>query len=236
MKLEELKLWRERELMSEEIPREYGFLGAIYGVFRDGTVDCGTEFPSGFGRDIQCEFGRLVSFLQCEGKCFLKDHGRMSDYCRSHPHARVPYKFNRECWGFRVLTNKYAWYIACTPWNDGRHFTVYCYDREVLMSSLAGEKGLVSECFGILPFTGELIVIRFGEDGYSLCAEKGATIEENKILAMAQNGMYGINRAQISAMVNGAIYGWDTPLADPENYDDNGYLRTYGDKTEKGVR
>ena len=126
MKLEELKLWRERELLSEEIPGEYGFLGAIYGVFRDGTVDCGTEFPSGFGRDIQCEFGRLVSFLQCEGECFLKDHGRMSDYCRSHPHARVPYKFNRECWGFRVLTNKYAWYIACTPWNDGRHFTVYC--------------------------------------------------------------------------------------------------------------
>jgi hypothetical protein len=50
--------------------------------------------------------------LQCEGECFLKDHGRMSDYCRSHPHARVPYKFNRECWGFRVLTNKYAWYVS----------------------------------------------------------------------------------------------------------------------------
>ena len=41
---------------------------------------------------------------------------------------------------------------------------------------------------------------------------------------MAQNGMCGITRAQVSAMQNGAIYGWDTPLADPKRYDENGYL------------
>ena len=225
MKLEELKLWRERELLCEDIPKEYGFLGAIYGVFRDGTIDCGTEFPSGFGKELQCEFGRLVSYLQNEGEYLLKDFGSMREYCRNHPHALVPYKFNRECWGFRVLTDKYAWYVSCTPWNDGRHFTVYCYDRETLFFCLSEERGLAVECFGILPFTGERIFIRFGEDGYTVCTDDLDSLEDNRIIVMAQNGMCGITRAQVSAMVNGSIYGWDTPLADPKRYDENGYLK-----------
>ena len=148
----------------------------------------------------------------------------MSDYCRSHPHARVPYKFNRECWGFRVLTNKYAWYIACTPWNDGRHFTVYCYDRETLFFRLANERGLAVECYGILPFTGERIHIRFGKEGYTICSGEGDKPDDNKLVAMAQNGLNGVTRAQAAAMLGGALYGWDTPLADSKRYDEKGHL------------
>ena len=81
------------------------------------------------------------------------------------------------------------------------------------------------ECFGILPFTGERIFIRFGEDGYTVCTDDLDTLEDNRIIVMAQNGLCGITRAQVSAMQNGAIYGWDTPLADPKRYDENGYLK-----------
>ena len=225
MKLEELKLWRERELLCEEIPKEYGLLGVIYGVFRDGTIDCATDFPMGFNKDIQCEFGKLVSYLQNEGEYFLKDLDRLTAYCKARPHAHVPYKFSRECWGFRVLTDRFAWYISCTPWNDGRHFTVYSYDREILMTQLAEEKGLPCECCAVLPFTGERIIIRYGADSYTVCSENDETADCNKIIVMAQNGMYGASKAQVSAMLNGVLYGWDTPMADPKRYDENGYLK-----------
>lgn len=225
MRLEELKLWRERELLCEEIPKEYGFLGAIYGVFRDGTVDCATEFPSGFCNELQCAFGRLVSFLQGESEYFMRDHEHMREYCRNHPRARVPYKFGRESWGFRVLAEKYVWYVACTPWNDGRHFTVYCYDREILFFRLAKERSLAVECYGILPFTGERIHICFGREGYAVCSDEGDKPDDNKLVVMAQNGMLGVSRSQAAAMLGGALYGWDTPLADYNQYDENGYLK-----------
>lgn len=228
MKLEELKLWRERELLSEEISREFGFLGAIYGVFRDGTINCGTEFPSGFGKELQCEFGKLVSFLQGDADHFLRDRDSMSEYCRSHPRTRVPYIFGRECWGFRVLAEKYAWYISCTPWNDGRHFTVYCYDRETLFFHLANDRGLAVECYSILPFTGERIHIRFGKEGYTVCSGEGDKPDDNKLVVMAQNGLNGVTRAQAAAMLGGALYGWDTPIADIKSYDENGYLMIRG--------
>ena len=104
------------------------------------------------------------------------------------------------------------------------------------MTQLAGEKGLLCECFAVLPFTGERIIIKYGADSYILCSENDETTDCNKIIVMAQNGMYGVSKAQVSAMLNGVLYGWDTPLADPKQYDENGYLKIYDDRTERGVR
>jgi len=35
-------------------------------------------------------------------------------------------------------------------------------------------------------------------------------------------------------MENGAIYGWNTPMADPHNYDENGHFFEAEDMTAKG--
>lgn len=35
-----------------------------------------------------------------------------------------------------------------------------------------------------------------------------------------------MTKAQQAAMEGGVIYGWDTPAADPRNYDESGYFRT----------
>ncbi len=36
------------------------------------------------------------------------------------------------------------------------------------------------------------------------------------------NCLLGISRSQAQAMVGGILYGWDSPLADPDNYDIHG--------------
>ena len=215
MTLEALKLWAEKDLLMDDGKPELGFIGYFKGLFTAHGLDFSPVLLCPDSMELQSAFSMLTRFLQSDNAHgILLDKLRMETFCRDRLHDHIPYSFNRECWGFRVLTDRYAWYIACTPWNDGRHFTVYCYDRDALFFALADERGLPSECYGILPFTGERIFIRFGEDTYSVCTDELDTKEDNKIIVMAQNGMCGITRAQMSAMVNGAIYGWDTPLAD----------------------
>ena len=60
--------------------------------------------------------------------------------------------------------------------------------------------------------------------------------EENAAFANEQNGIAGITNAQVSAMVNGIIYGWETPMADVKNYDENGYFEVVGKEERKGKR
>jgi hypothetical protein len=91
------------------------------------------------------------------------------------------------------------------------------------MSALASVRGLPEKCYGVLPFTGERIRIRFGEDRYEDFPQYGANQVVNRQYAEEQNSPYGITLQQMAAMENGAIYGWDTPMADPRNYDKGGH-------------
>ena len=38
----------------------------------------------------------------------------------------------------------------------------------------------------------------------------------------ALNNAAGVTRAQAAAMYGGAMYGWNSPMADPKNYSDTG--------------
>lgn len=81
---------------------------------------------------------------------------------------------------------------------------------------------LPESCHSILPSNGELIAIRRGEKGYypsGLSAEDEA---ENRAFADDHNAKNGVSKAQEAAMLAGSLFGWDTPAADPKNYDENG--------------
>lgn len=80
---------------------------------------------------------------------------------------------------------------------------------------------LPGQCMSILPSTGEPIILKLGEQGYtpSTLEIEGKTSREMVDLA---NGEIGVTKAQEAAMLAGSLFGWQTPAADPKNYDEHG--------------
>ena len=228
MTLEALKLWAEKDLLMDDGKPELGFIGYFKGLFTAHGLDFSPVLLCPDSMELQAAFSMLTRFLQSEAAHgVLLDKLRMETFCRDRLHDHIPYSFNRECWGFRILTDRYAWYLACTPWNEKRQFAIYCYDRATLMAALASMRGLPESCYGVLPFTGERIRIRFGEDRYEDFPQYGADQTANRQYAEDQNAPLGIPPQQMAAMENGAIYGWDTPMADPNHYDEGGHYHPY---------
>lgn len=227
MKLERLALWTERSLFTEQGEAEKGFMGYVKGNFEDTIrrmdnvawlrkVDDSSAFHN--------EFEALFYFLESKAAGYvLRSLADSTKFCKDKLHEHIPYSFGRECWGWRVMTNEYVWYIALTPWNTKHSFMLYCYHRKMLMSALAKAKGLPETCYGVLIYTGECIRIRFGADRYEALPQFSNKALENRGYANEQNEASGITPAQVAAMENGVIYGWDSPYANPNNYDFNGH-------------
>lgn len=80
---------------------------------------------------------------------------------------------------------------------------------------------LPDKCFSALESTGEMIVITKGEKGYTPTGifSQDASPREGVTAANAANG---VTKAQEAAMVAGSMFGWETPAADPKNYDEQG--------------
>jgi len=80
---------------------------------------------------------------------------------------------------------------------------------------------LPEKCFSTLKSTGEMIVITKGEKGYTPTGvfPQDASPREGMTATNAANG---VTKAQEAAMVAGSMFGWETPAADPKNYDDQG--------------
>ena len=226
MRLEHLALWEERYLFTEQGEPEKGFIGWFKGYFDEDRLVFPDMVMLGEADEmIRYELNSLCMFLVSESAGYmLRTLSDMTAFCRDKLHDHIPYSFNRECWGFRILTDEYAWYIALTPWNDKRQLSVYCYDRHKLMSYLAKQKGLPEYCYGILKYTGERMIIRYGEDGYESFPQYGGNATENRKYAAEQNKALKVTDEQVAAMEKGVIFGWDTIVADPHNYDENGYF------------
>lgn len=80
---------------------------------------------------------------------------------------------------------------------------------------------LPKQCFSILPSTGEPIILKLGEQGYtpSVVSIEGKT---NREFVDFVNGKIGVTKAQEAAMLAGSMFGWQTPAADPKSYDEQG--------------
>jgi len=241
VRLESIALWEEKELFSElaaEKP-EYGAIGIIRGYFHQSGQGFLHEFRQiKEGTEVCQSVDELLYFLQsCDGGFMLKDEAHMIAYCRDKMTDHVPYSFNRECWGFRVISEDFIWYIACTPWNVKRHFTVYGYDRITLMTCLAKRHGLPENCYGVLFYTGERIHIRFGAEGFDSFPQYGGNSDENRRYALTMNEPQKITREQTAAMEGGAVFGWDTPVADSANYDSEGrYVPPVREEPRRGEK
>lgn len=76
-------------------------------------------------------------------------------------------------------------------------------------------------CYGKVPEKRAIVMFERGFDGYRSASyvTKGRTSQK---LVDELNAEMGVTRAQAMAMQGGATMGWDTPAADPKNYDEQG--------------
>lgn len=81
-------------------------------------------------------------------------------------------------------------------------------------------KNLPEECFIVLPATKEMVMVRRGETGYYPQREENAPWGAENLDAL--NERMGVSKGQAEAMAMGSMYGWDSDLSDPTNYDENG--------------
>lgn len=85
--------------------------------------------------------------------------------------------------------------------------------------------GLPERCFGVLPGTGDLILIARGESGYYRTDWTTSDPEKNRELANGHNAEMGVSKAQAAAMLAGSMFGWHVPAANPAAYDEHGELK-----------
>lgn len=80
-------------------------------------------------------------------------------------------------------------------------------------------------CYSVIPSSGELIVIHSGETGYY--PHNGSVFDKlrNREIANALNQRIGVTRGMEEAMRSGSMFGFDKPIADPENYDEDGAMK-----------
>ncbi len=80
---------------------------------------------------------------------------------------------------------------------------------------------LPDKCYSICPTGDEIIIVVKGEFRYyhsDYCHDR----ETARVVVEKCNGKIGVTKAQESAMLAGVLFGWDTPAADPKNYDEKG--------------
>lgn len=77
---------------------------------------------------------------------------------------------------------------------------------------------LPKRCFSVLDSTNEIIGIERGVIGYMPTAQP----PDGQEAADRFNAAFGVTKAQEAAMKAGSLFGWDTPAADPKNYDEQG--------------
>lgn len=81
---------------------------------------------------------------------------------------------------------------------------------------------LPDQCFAFVESENRIAVIKKGESGYYPIETDSKDAEQNKAFTKLLNAQSGVSPKQAEAMKAGSMFGWDTPAADPKNYDDKG--------------
>lgn len=103
--------------------------------------------------------------------------------------------------------------IYASLWSSDRSWTIQTEQERFSPSELP------EVCLSTLPSTGEIICIKRGESDYYPSEWETGDAEKNRKIVDYNNQRRGITPAQEQAMVNGSMFGWDSPAADPSRYE-----------------
>ena len=109
-------------------------------------------------------------------------------------------------------------------WSSLYHICQFAERMEMSGNQVIPMRSSLPEwCYSTLPSTGERIIIQKGEMGY-IPSEMEIVGKNARKAADFANNTIGVTKAQEAAMLAGSVFGWQTPAADPKNYDENGKL------------
>lgn len=95
--------------------------------------------------------------------------------------------------------------------------------------------GMPDWCFCPLPSSKKLVMVRYGKIGYlPIPLARGS--RDAADLADRCNAALGVTKQQSAAMLCGALCGWNSPIADPKYYDEDGILKPKPKKEKQEVR
>ena len=225
MILESAKLKEEKDLFftMENETKDYGCIGHLRGDFGTGKEFWTTWFPNTCHElnddHFKTIFDAVINELRKDGQV-LSGRCNMFNYAHTKHDCKLTESIYKDsAWGFRILTQDYAFYLNCTPVHGDYNFYCYCFDKSKLMNKLAADRGLPTFCYGSLPTEGKLIRIDFAESGYTPVRN-----DESNKTAKEMNEKIGVTPAQAEAMLAGSMFGWNVPAANPKNYDKDGKL------------
>ena len=151
--LEPLSLREEAELLYPDAENAVarGYLGSQRGGFGESGNRFFSEWHDFGGNPKPTEnFPAILRAVDRElRKGPLADCAGMLQYCMERKDAMLPSRKIR-CWGFRLLTRDYAFYLRCYPVIGEPNFSLAVYEKEKLFTELARERGLPRYCYSYL--------------------------------------------------------------------------------------
>lgn len=198
-------------------------------------------FSFGFRADT-AQYSYLIRLNPCKGEEDMSIYCYCRDWLDSHmkhaekgirfitPHYKEKFRIED---GDKVRVRRFdgkAFDRVCRYIDDchveiGSELYHICQFAEIMErngnSVIPLRNSLPHVCYGKVPEKRAIVMFERGFDGYRSASAitKGRT---NQKLVDELNSELGVSKAQAAAMQGGATLGWDTPAADPKNYDEQG--------------
>jgi len=85
------------------------------------------------------ELDMVINHLRGDGN-ILNSLGTLSEYCCSHPEAKLDVMHRDDIYGFRIDTDDHCYYIRGMLTQGDYNLYVYCYERSILEQHLAAPR------------------------------------------------------------------------------------------------
>ncbi len=109
-----------------------------------------------------------------------------------------------------------------TGWDSLFHICQFAEQMERCGNTVIPlRSSLPKVCYGKVPDKRAIVMFERGFDGWRSASAVTKSRTSQKLVDELNSDL-GVTKAQAAAMLSGATLGWDTPAADPKNYDADG--------------